>query len=145
MYVCLYVFVYVCMYVCLQVILSCSSVPGEGEHKIMEFIRLQRTQPNYNPNTQYLPPFPTSFLALLSLLPSSFLPSLLACLLPCFLPSLTAACSHVVHGLDADLIMLSLVLYCIASPTCNSPCLYLIGAGHTRAALLHLPRGGTDC
>ena len=37
----------------LNVIFSDASVPGEGEHKILDFIRTQRTYKNYDPNTYH--------------------------------------------------------------------------------------------
>ncbi|KAK9468253.1 XRN 5'-3' exonuclease N-terminus-domain-containing protein [Lipomyces arxii] len=37
----------------IEIIISGHDVPGEGEHKLMEYIRKSKLQPDYNPNTRH--------------------------------------------------------------------------------------------
>lgn len=37
----------------IDIVLSGHEVPGEGEHKIMDYIRVHKSQPNYNSNTRH--------------------------------------------------------------------------------------------
>jgi len=37
----------------MEIVLSDSSVPGEGEHKMMDYIRQAKTKADYDPNTRH--------------------------------------------------------------------------------------------
>jgi 5'-3' exoribonuclease 2 len=71
----------------LEVIISDASVPGEGEHKIMDYIRRQRTNRGHDPNTRHV------IYGLVSLQPSRH-----------------AYVTHIALQ-DADLIMLALATH----------------------------------
>lgn len=78
-----------------KVIISDATVPGEGEHKIMNFIRSQRSSPDHDPNTR-----------------SVIFGDCMISFCPCLVKQpADLNFRHVMYGLDADLIMLGIATH----------------------------------
>ena len=98
---------------CLQVVFSDSSEPGEGEHKLMRFIRQQRMQvaPGLATCQPGLRVKGSRSAASFRLLPNC---SHIACRgnsCPCMQPDYCPNTRHCIYGQDADLILLGLLTH----------------------------------
>ena len=89
----------------LKVILSDANVPGEGEHKIMSYIRLQRNLPGYDPNTHHC------MYGLVCLSITLICKNVLVCFYYQFNTDFSIGILTGVKQQDADLIMLALATH----------------------------------